>query len=246
MFTLFTPTPIDAAPAEYPRLFVVGPGLENFRQYESNHPEIQWFYRPVMQAQHEGMLLAIGACFGEYGLPLSEVVVDEATEYGRHIAEKLREQNNLRAKKTRISLPGTPFKWEPPKYPLKERKLSFSEPTPCYVDVAERNHPYYAEWIKAEIRDYSLGGLAETLTVAVIMAEEDLPLGVWGRDLERFVERNDDKVLRLAAAWKFFSEERTPYYDDYVKARRAAFQELYDKLKEALTASINKEQKEKA
>jgi hypothetical protein len=146
MFTIFTPA--TAEPVNLPRLFILGPGEENFSKAPERRPELQWFARSVGRAKEQGMRLAVRACFAVDGSPPSEVVVDEATEWGKFIAEALRTQNRIRTPRGRIFEPDAmPARLKPP---LKESKFRCPEvfsrrarPTPAIPITHSGN---YAQW----------------------------------------------------------------------------------------------------
>lgn len=159
MFTVFTP--VTAEPVKLPRLFILGPGEENFRKAPETPPDGVNFARSVVigNAKEQGMVLAIRACFAINDFPLSEVVVDEATEWGKFIAECIRIQKMR----------------DPLKSPLTEQKFRCPQFAFSSSEIYP-GHPHYEEWRRDVTEEYALKALADTLDVITIM--EDFGLGV--------------------------------------------------------------------
>ena len=174
MFTIFTP--VTAEPVKLPRLFILGPGEENFRKAPETPPELQWFARSVGRAKEQGMVLATGACFAINGFPLSEVVVDEATEWGKFIAEYIRTQNKLRT--PRLTIRNMLSRTHPLKPPLTAQKFRCPQFAFSSGEIYP-GHPYYVEWGRDVTEEYALKAFAETLDVITIMEDINVPLERW-------------------------------------------------------------------
>jgi hypothetical protein len=191
MVTIFTP--VTAEPVKLPRLFILGPGEENFNKAPETPPELQWFARSVGLAKEQGTTLATCACFAINGFPLSEVVVDEATEWGKFIAEYIRTQNRMRTPRLRIVDPAVMSVQSKP--PLKEQKFRCPEISFASSEIYP-GHPRYEEWRRDVTEEYAIKALADTLDVIAIMEDTDVLLETWA-NIEAFLCYAVEKGVKL-------------------------------------------------